>query len=205
MQEWRLGAFKILCYGAKMYGEVTELQSETYTTTIKFRGCGWYPEKNSLHVAAVWGKTGLTIVYDGQGWIEAVGNGSNEFVEFRKARILETAAYIKISATKLCTIIIPEQILPARAVKKPEDQYSAATFTNELFANPNLKLFPNGQERIVIGHEFRKVLYKYGGAGTQCATAPEFEKTAEEGGGAADGRFKGTLETWIPKGNLRFE
>src|SRR5450759_868017 len=119
MQEWHLGTFTIRCYRAMESGAITELESETLTTTIKFAKCGWYPQKNSLHVAANWSTSGLTIVYHANGYTEAVGNGEGEEVEFKKATILETAAYIKINSTKLCKIVIPEQTIPVAAIKLP--------------------------------------------------------------------------------------
>src|ERR1700704_4841941 len=47
MQEWRLGAFRILCYKATGAGEVTEETSETFTTTTKYSKCGWYPQSSN--------------------------------------------------------------------------------------------------------------------------------------------------------------
>jgi hypothetical protein len=205
MQEWRLGAFRILCYHTQTNGEVTELASETFTTTVKFAKCGWYPTpgQNSLHVAAQWSKTGIKIVYHANGYTEAVGNGSGEEVEFKNAVVLETAAYVKISSTKLCKIIIPEQTIPVRAIKHPEEVFSAAVYSNEEVPATNLKLFPSGfQKRLVIANEFKNMKFKYGGEETQCATAPEFEKQQEEG---HIGVWKGTFETWVSSGNLSFE
>src|SRR3981189_1251531 len=51
-REGRVGAFRILCYKAAGTGEVTETTSETFTTTTKYSKCGWYPQKNTLHVGA---------------------------------------------------------------------------------------------------------------------------------------------------------
>jgi hypothetical protein len=209
MQEWKFGSFRILCYRAQESGEVTELVSETFTTNIKFLKCGWYPESsNSLHVAAAFSSSGLTVIYHANGYTEAVGNGEGEFIEYKKATILETAAYFKISSTKLCRIIIPEQTIPIAAIKKPNEPYSDAVYSNTIGEVPVSKTFPTGeQERLLITNAFKGVLYKYGAEGeeTQCHNAPEFEKTAEEGGGAVAGQYKGILEEKIPGGNLKFE
>ncbi len=209
MQEWKLGSFRILCYRAHTAGEVTQGPSETFTTTIHFSKCGWYPQSaNTLHVGASFGKAGMTIVYHANGYTEAGGNGEGEEVEYKKAEILETSATFKISATKLCKIIIPAQTIPVTAIKKPNEEYSSAVYSNEEVEAKVSKAFPEGiQDRLLIANDFKKVLYKYGAEGeeTQCHDAPEFEKTAEEGGGATAGVWKGTLEEWVPGGNLSFE
>jgi hypothetical protein len=206
MQEWRLGAFKILCYKATGAGEVTETASETFTTTTKYSKCGWYPQKNSLHVAAAFSKTGITVIYHANGYTEAVGNGEGEEYEFKKAEVLESAAYIKISSTKLCKIVIPAQTIPVRAIKHPEDEYSSALFSTIETPATNMKLFPSGfQKRMVIANEFKKMKFKYAGEETQCTTAPEFEKLAEENGGGATGVYKGQLEERLLAGDLSWE
>ena len=206
MQEFRLGAFKILCYKAVGVGEVTETASQTFTTTTKYSKCGWYPQKNSLHVAASFSKTGITVIYHANGYTEAVGNGEGEEYEFKKAEVLESAAFIKISATKLCKIVIPAQTIPVRAIKFPNEEYSSAVYGNTEVEATNLKLFPSGmQKRIVIANEFKKMKFKYAGEETQCTTAPEFEKLAEENGGGASGVYKGSLEERLLGGDLSWE
>ncbi len=206
MQEFKLGQFKILCYSARGKGEITETSSETFQTTTKYTRCGWYPKTNSLHVAATFSKSGLTVIYHANGYVEGTGNGEGEETEWKKAVVLETAAYIKISSTKLCKIIIPEQTIPVQAVKKPTGEYSSAVYSN-LSAPVNVsKTFPSGlQERLLITNDFKGMKYKYGGEETQCATSEEFEKTSEEGGGGASGAYKGTLEEQLIGGNLKFE
>jgi hypothetical protein len=203
MQEWRFGTFKILCYRAKLNGEITETESETLTTTIKYAKCGWYPQKNSLHVAANWSNSGLKIIYHANGYTETVGNGEGETLEFKKAVILETAAYIKINASKLCKIVIPEQTVPIAAIKNPEAEYSAAVYSNNEVAASNLKYFPSGfQKRIVIANEFKKLKFVYSGEETQCAEALEFAKEQKEG---VTGVYKGSVEPYIQYGDLSFE
>jgi hypothetical protein len=200
MQEWRLGAFRIVCYKAVGVGEATEGASETLTTTTKYSKCGWYPQNNTLHVAAGFSKTGITVIYHANGYTEAVGNGEGEEYEFKKAEMLETSAYIKISSTKLCKIVIPAQTIPVRAVKHPEEEFSAALFSN--ISVPTLK---GTQTRVVIANEFKKMKFKYAGEETQCTSAPEFEELSEENGGGATGIYKGNLEERLQGGNLSWE
>jgi hypothetical protein len=157
-------------------------------------------------VGASFSKTGITVVYHANGYTEAVGNGEGEEYEFKKAEVLESAAYIKISASKLCKIVIPAQTIPVRAIKFPNDEYSSAVFGNIEAEATNLKLFPSGfQKRIVIANEFKKMKFKYAGEETQCTTAPEFEKLAEENGGGASGIYKGSLEERLNGGDLSWE
>jgi len=206
MQEWRLGAFRILCYKATGAGEVEEGASETFTTTTKYSKCGWYPQKNTLHVAAAFSKTGITVIYHANGYTEAVGNGEGEEYELKKAEVLESAAYIKISSTKLCKIVIPAQTIPVRAIKHPEEEFSSAVFSNIETPATNMKLFPSGfQTRLVIANEFKKMKFKYAGEETQCTSAPEFEKLSEENGGGSTGVYKGSLEERLPTGNLSWK
>jgi hypothetical protein len=203
MQEFKFGTFRILCYRAKLNGTITENVSETFTTTIKFAKCGWYPQNNTLHVAAGWSKSGITIVYHANGYTEAVGNGEGEEYEFKKATLLETAAYVKISSTKLCQIVIPEQTIPVIAIKNPEAPYSSALYSTIEPSATNIKYFPSGkQKRLVIKNEFKKMKFKYAGEETQCATALEFESQQKEG---VTGEWKGNVEAYVQYGNLSFE
>jgi hypothetical protein len=207
MQEWRFGAFRILCYKATGAGEVTETHSETFTTKTKYSKCGWYPQSsNTLHVAASFSKEGITVIYHANGYTEAVGNGEGEEYEFKKAEVLESAAFIKISSTKICKIVIPAQTIPVRAVKFPNEEFSSAVFSTIQTPATNIKLFPSGfQKRIVIANEFKKMQFKYAGEETQCTTAPEFEKLSEEGGGGTAGVYKGNLEERLGAGDLSWE
>ncbi len=204
MQDWRLGAFKIDCYKAHESGAVEEGRSPVFTTTIKLTKCGWYPETNSLHVPAQFSKSGLTIEYLNTGLGEGLGNEEGEELEYKpRATIRETAASFKISAGHLCKIIIPEQTLaPVHYGHRVETGLPV-----------NSKNLAGEQTRLLITNEFKKIKFKYGAEGeepeTQCHDAPEFEKTAEEGGGQATGTYTGTLEEWITgaglSGNLSFE
>lgn len=206
MQEFKLGAFKILCYSAHSKGIITETSSDVFQTTTKYSRCGWYPKLNSLHVRATFSKSGLTVRYHSNGYTEAVGNGSGEEIEYTKAELLETAATIKISATKLCTIVIPEQTIPVRAVKHPTDSFSAAVYKKDPVANENMRKFPTGiQQRLIVENEFKEMTFVYTGEEAQCSTAEEFEKLKEEEGGAQGGRYRGTLEEEVPGGDLTIE
>lgn len=188
MQNFKFGNFKIRCYGAKGEGQITELVSETFTTTTKYTSCGWYPQENSLHTAATFNKSGIKVTYHANGYVVALGNESVEEVEVRTIGLAEVSTAIKIG-NKICTVKIPEQTIPARAVEKPGEEFSAAvfgTFLNE------------GHKRLLIENEWKNVRFIYSGEGAQC-TAEEFEAKQEGDGGL--GTYDGNLEEWIGKGN----
>lgn len=195
MQEWKLGKFKILCYKASSKGEVTETSSETFTTTTKMGGCGWYPENNSLHTGATFSKTGLKATWHANGYVEALGNESGEEVEWKNVDLGEVAAGFKVGG-KICQITIPEQTIKVYRAG-PAALYS--TIKGEATTK-----FPTGQEKLLITNEWDKIKFVYGGELNQC-TAEEFEKLQEGSGGGTEGQYNGKLEETLTGGNLSFE
>lgn len=192
MQNFKFGNFKIRCYGASGKGEITSLESETFTTTTKYTKCGWYPQENRLHASATFSKSGITVTYHANGYLEAEGNESGEEVEWRSIGLKEVSAAIKIGQ-KICTVTIPEQTVPARAVMKPNEEFSAAVY----------KTFPVGaHKRLLIENAWKNVKFIYSGEGQQC-NAEEFEAKQEGGGGL--GTYTGKLEESIYNGDLSWE
>jgi len=206
MQEFRLGKFRILCYTARSKGEITQLVSETYTSTNKYTRCGWYPQSNALHVGATFSnKTGLKMVYHANGYVELLGNGEGETYEYQGLGARETAVVIKISSSKACTIAIPEQTVPIKAVNHPEEEFTAVTYTNTEVENEHLKPFPTGfQKKVIFDNELKTLHFKYIGEGSQCTNLEEFEKQSEEEGGGT-GAYKGKLIEEVLNGNLTWE
>jgi len=206
MQEFRLGKFRILCYTARSKGEITQLVSETYTSTNKYTRCGWYPQSNSLQVGASFSnKTGLKMIYHANGYVELLGNGEGETYEYQGLGARETAALIKISSTKACTIAIPEQTIPIKAVNHPEEEFTAVNYTNTEVENEHLKLFPTGfQKKVIFDNELKTLHFKYIGEQSQCTNVEEFEKQTEEEGGGT-GAYKGKLIEEVVNGNLSWE
>jgi hypothetical protein len=207
MQEFRLGKFRVLCYTARSKGEVTELESETFESTIKYTRCGWYPQSsNALHVGATFSnKTGLKIIYHANGYVELLGNGEGETYEYQGLGTRETAVLIKISSSKACTIAIPEQTVPIKAVNHPEEEFTAVNYTNVEVENGHLKPFPTGfQKKVVFDNELKGLRFKYIGEQSQCTNLEEFEKQTEEEGGGTGG-YKGKLIEEVLNGNLTWE
>jgi hypothetical protein len=205
MQEFRLGKFRVLCYVDRSKGEVTELTSETFESVNKYGKCGWYPQSNALHIGASMSKTGLKVVYHANGFAQLLGNGEGETHEYHGLGARETALLIKIPSTKACNIAIPEQTIPIKAEKHPEEEFTAVTYTNVETANERLKLFPSGfQKKVVFNHELRTLHFKYVGEETQCANLEEFEKQSEEEGGGT-GVYKGRIIQEVVAGDLSWE
>jgi len=205
MQEFRLGKFRVLCYVERSKGEVTELESETFETVNKYGRCGWYPQSNALHIGASTNKTGLKVVYHANGFVELLGNGEGESFEYKGLGPRETALLIKIPSTKACNIAIPEQTIPLKAVKNPEEEFTSVTYSNMEVPTERLKLFPSGlQKKVVFNHELKGMHFKYVGEETQCANLEEFEKQSEEETGAT-GSYKGKVIQEVAAGDLSWE
>jgi hypothetical protein len=205
MQEFKLGKFRVLCYAAHSRGEVTAMESEVFQTTDRYGKCGWYPQNNGLHIGASTSRTGLTVRYHANGFAELVGNGEGETFEYKGLGPRETALVIKISSTKACTIAIPEQTVPVKAVNKPEEEFTAVTYTNEEVPTERLRLFPSGlQKKVVFNQELKALHFKYIGEESQCTNLEEFEKQTEEEGGGT-GVYKGHLIEEVLGGDLSWE
>lgn len=206
MQEFRLGKFRILCYTARSKGEISEGGTEEFETTNRYTRCGWYPQSNAIHIGAGFSnKTGLKVVYHANGYVEFLGNGEGETLEYKGLGPRETAALIKISSSKACTIAIPEQTIPISAVNKPEGEFTAVLYSNEEVESEKLRLFPSGfQKKVVFDNELKTMHFKYVGPETQCANLEEFEKQTEEEGGGT-GVYKGKLIEEVVGGDLSWE
>src|SRR6476619_2629750 len=194
MQEFRLGKFKILCYTARTKGEIGEGETPIIETVNRYTRCGWYPQSNAIHVGASFSnKTGMKVTYYSNGWIDIEGNGQGEVLEYKGLGARETAAVIKISSSKACTIAIPAQVIPIKAVNNPEEEFTAVLYSNEEVETEKLRLFPSGfQKKVVFDNELKTLHFKYIGEESQCTNLEEFEKQTEEEGGGT-GVYKGKL------------
>jgi hypothetical protein len=206
MQEFRLGKFRILCYTERSKGEIAQGATEIFETTNRYSRCGWYPQSNALHVGAGFSnKTGLKVSYYTNGWADIEGNGEGEVLEYKGLGARETAALIKISSSKACTIAIPEQTIPIKAVNHPEEEFTAVLYSNEEVENERLRLFPTGfQKKVVFDNEMKTLHFKYIGEESQCTNLEEFEKQSEEEGGGT-GVYKGKIIQEVAGGDLSYE
>jgi len=200
-QEFKFGEFLIKCEKVVSKGEITVPVSPTFRTTLKFAGCGYYPKPSSLlHFSASFSTSGITLEYHRNGFAEIEGNGEGEIEPYgSKVTLLETAALVKIPNAKYCTIILPEQTVPAKAIKHPEEEFSAALYSEESVPAPGKKfLFPEGeQKKLLVTNEFKGLKYKFASE-SQCGE--DLSKT--EG---STGVFKGNILEEVIKGNLTLE
>ncbi len=202
-QEMRFGAhIFIKCAKAMSKGVLTSPSSTEFKTHIVYGKCGYYPYPASeLHFpAAVRG--GISVAFKVNGAAELEGNESGEELEYgTKAEVLETSAKFEVPSGHFCTVVVPTQTVPARAIKHPEEEFSQVTYSNtavKVEETPTkLKLYPGGfQHKVIFEADLKPLKYKYAEE-TQCF---EDEKHVE----GASGRITGTLTQEVVGGNLEF-
>jgi hypothetical protein len=185
-------------------GKVEEEVGTTLEVSIHVQKCGRIirdvpaePNEDEYVPARFKGK--ITIVYHVNGFGEALGNGEGEELEYgqgRSATIRETAATFKIAPAKQCTVIIPEQTVPVKAVKHPEEEFSSVTYSNVFTPTERRGFVNNEKESLEISNTFKGLKYQFGEE-TQCG---EDEKSDQ-----GSGSYEGNLNLEIPNGNLGLE
>lgn len=206
-QKFVIGAFTIECKKAVSYaktpaeGAFTGTKSSIFATEVKFTNClteaKFGPFTGGLKTSFNAGHP-VKFVYHTNGFAE-LGSGETE----QAVEIGGTETSFKI-AGKICTLALPPQTVPVGAVKKPEGEFSAATYSNEEVAVSEklLKRFPSGvQNKLVIANKFKGMKFHYESG--QCTGEGGFEEEAktQEGHSAT---YTGTLEEEVPGGNLGF-
>ncbi len=206
-QKFVIGAFTIECKNAVSYaktpaeGAFTSEKSSIFATEVKFAKC--------LTLARFGAFTGglptsfngghpVKFVYHTNGFAELGSGETEEAVE-----IGGTETSFKISG-RVCTVNLPPQTVPIGAVKKPEGEFSAATYSNEEVpvSEKLIKRFPSGmQNKLIVANKFRGMKYSYESG--QCKGEGGFEEEAKttEGHSAS---YTGTLEEEVPGGNLGY-
>jgi hypothetical protein len=212
-QELRFGVFHIFC-SAKTFGKtigegaVSWALSPIFATEVKFEKCltktsfeGFIAgTKTRFNVNPETNKTEpVKFVYHYRGFVE-LGSGETE----AEVEVGSGDATFQI-AGKVCKIDWPRQTVPANALKKPEEVFSTAVYSNKYVPVEEkfLKKFPSGfQQRLVIANEFKGMEWHYEEG--QCLGEGGFEEGVkkEEGKSAT---YKGSLEEEVIGGNLGFE
>ena len=206
-QLFKIGGFTIVCKKAVSYaktpaeGAFTTTSSSTFSTEVKFAEClteAKYGSFTSGTRTVFNGGKPVKFVYHTNGFAE-LGSGETE----QAVEIGGTETSFKL-AGKVCTINLPPQTVPVNAVKKPEGEYSAATYSNEEAEVPEklMKRFPAGfQNKLVVANTFKGLKYTYESG--QCVGEGGFEEGAKtvEGHSAS---YTGTIEEEVPGGNLGF-
>jgi hypothetical protein len=204
-QEFTFGNFKIACKiaaaHAKTIGEgaVTWSTSKTFATEVKFAKClSENPHAGFIGGSRVNFNGGLPVkfVYHINGFAE-LGTGETE----SEVEVSEGSTSFGI-AGKECLISWPAQTVPAIAVKKPEGEYSAATYSTTEVEEPESlwKKFPSHfQQRLIIANEFKGMKYVYESG--QCIGEGGFEEPAKKTE-AKTGKYVGMIEEEVVGGNL---
>jgi len=181
-------------------GAIAWETSPTFATEIKYTKCLTVAKFGSftggLHTSFNEGKP-MKILYHINGFAE-IGSG----VTFTDVEIGGAEASFKISG-KICKISWPAQTVPAAAIKNPEEDFSAAVYSNKEVPVAVSKKFPEGmQKRLIIANEFKKMEYFFEEG--QCLGEGGFEEEAKKVEGK-DGSWVGTLEEEVTGGNLGIE
>ena len=168
-QAFKFGPIHTTCESAGTKGIVTEEASATLKTRFLA------PVEYSFHA---------------NGSAEVGTEGEEGSVEIGSG-----AAELKITGIK-CLISWPAQTVPMRAIAKPEEQYSAALFSNEEVASTHLKAFPTGfQKELQISTEFKNMEFSF-----EEGECSEFKHPE-----AKTGSYRGVLHEELIGGNLGFE
>jgi hypothetical protein len=212
-QRLRFGPFEIYC-AAKGHaftmgeGAISWEFSQIFATEDVFSECltkyklqGFTGGITTVFVNAETKKTPapIKIIYKRNGTAEF---GAGETTE--EAEIFPGAIQIKISG-KTCEIEWPSQKVPLtpQSVKAEEEVKSFAIYSQNNVTVPISKNFPTGvQKKLVIHSHFGKMEWK--DLSGQCLGEGGFEKEAKETS-SKNGVYEGSLEYYIPNGNLGFE
>jgi hypothetical protein len=194
-QAFQFGPFKIKCAQAKAKGIVTAHQFKDFATNVKFSKCLTEAKFGSFRGGLKTKFSPVKIVYHVNGFAEVGSEGP----EGSEVKITGGEANIKISG-KICNIIWPAQTVPAKAVKNPEGEFSAVTYTNESVPTENLKKFPSGfQKKLSIANELKGMTYEFEGG--QCTGEGGFEEPAKKEEGKT-AKYIGSLVEEVVSGNL---
>ncbi|HMD56411.1 MAG TPA: hypothetical protein VKG82_02950 [Solirubrobacteraceae bacterium] len=193
--KYKLKCLKGIGKGPLTSGTATELGLHLALTK-----CGFYPFSTEEHIPAVI-RGGIGMKFKVNGAVETEGNGEGEELEYgTKLELLETAATFSIPAGKFCKVIVPTQVIPVAAIKKPGSEYSAAVYSNEAFpveeTPQKLKMFPGYlQHKVLITLDLKGVKFRFGEE-TQCNE----DEPKEQG----TGTITGELLTEVVNGNIEF-
>ena len=188
-QAFTFGAIKVTCTSATTKGIVIAGSQPTLKTTARYNHCttaikvGPEPAGLPTHFLAP-----VEYNFYANGFAGVGTEGEEESA----VEIGSGSAELKVSGIK-CIVSWPAQVVPIKAEEKPEKEYTAAVYSDNLVANEHLKKFTTGkQSKLVIANNFRGMEYEIEGA-----TCEGFKKP--EGKSA---KYAGTLEEEVINGNL---
>jgi hypothetical protein len=190
-QAFKFGPIHTNCESAGAKGIVTEEASSTLKVVASYHGCSTAikvgPEPATLKTKFL---APVEYSFHSNGFAEVGTEGEEGSVEIGSG-----AAELKIAGIK-CLISWPAQTVPTKAIVKPEEQWSAALFSNQEVANTHLKAFPTGfQKQLLISTEFKSMEFSF-----EEGECSEFKRPEAKTGG-----YKGVLHMELAGGNLGFE
>ena len=197
VQAFHFGPFKIKCEVAKASGIVDKETFKDFSTQVKFSRC-LTEAKFGTFLGGIRTnfneRKAIGFVYHINGFAE-----TGEAEEGTEVTVSGGGANFKIGG-KICNISWPSQTVPAKAVKDPEGEFSAAVYTNQDFASGFPAKFPSGfQRKLNIANEFRGMEYEFEEG--QCVGEGGFEEEAGKTEGKS-ARYEGTLQQEVKSGNL---
>jgi len=138
----------------KSKGEVESESSETFFQNIKFSKCravkGFNKGGGIEEPPIATFTLGIEFHSNKSG---VVGEGEGE-IKIKE----DSSVSIPVAHKGICTVVVPEQIVPAKAEKKPEAEYESVSYETEK-EPAKIKKFPSGfQEKLNIEIEFSKVV-----------------------------------------------
>lgn len=192
-QAFKFGKIEVECSVAQDKGTIAESPAPLLKVEVSYKECEshtkFFGQESNPKIRF---KSKVEYVYHPNGFAEVGTEGEPESVEVGPGTV-----EIAIPHTGGCKVLWPEQTVPVKAVKDPDETYSAAVFSNEEVANEKLKKFPGGfQQKLVIANEFKGMEFAIEEAGL----CENFEKTEFKGG-----KYTGELQVEVGGGNLGFE
>lgn len=211
-QELKFGAFRMFCAvrtngNTIPEGAISWSTSPIFATEVRFEKCltkatyGGFTAgtPTSFNVNPETKKSEpVKFVYHVNGFLE-LGSGEVE----SEVEVGSGTTSFSI-AGKICKIVWPRQTVPAKAAVKPEEVFSAVTYSNHEVAveEKKLKQFPSGfKTKLVIHNNFKTMAWHYEEG--QCLGEGGFEEGAKQTE-AKTGVYKGLLEEEVGNGNLGF-
>jgi hypothetical protein len=188
-QVFHFGPFHIECAKATATGSAVAGSSQTLFASIRPMKCKTEAKigENPIFLKTHF-RTPLAVEYHANGFVEIGSEG--EEVE-GNTTLLGGSVELKIHSIK-CVLTIPEQTLPKGAIKNPEGEFEAATYTTEPEERGKRKF-----DKLSIFDEWGHMHYEYGEG--QCAG---FKISEEERRG---GRYEGELLDEVRGGSLAWE
>jgi hypothetical protein len=203
IQEFKFGPFHVVCEKVASKGYMSGGSTQILSTALKPGRCLTIAHMggHEFFLSTSW-RVRLALEYHANGWVktgsEVKQNEAGEWV------VGGPPAMFKVHLGKNeefeasnCEVFIPSgQVLPVAAVKKPEEQYEAATFLNKTFPHKISKRFPTGEQPgIMITNEIKGFHAEFEGE-------PCEEWGHEEEEESLAGWYKGKLPQVLAPGSL---